>query len=112
MHYMNLNKAQLEHKKNKNCRFFHSSTCKTLTVGTVLQRFNQNFRREQDRRVGNGHRLPYCDYTRTMPITIPYLNTLPNTLGFCPELKSCRQPIRIEHEKHVKLVSQSESSVT
>ena len=38
-------------------------------------------------------------YTGTLPIIIFYPNTLPNTFGFGPEPKSCRQPIRIEHEE-------------
>ena len=61
---------------------------------------------------------------RTVPkMSIPYLYTLPNTLGSCPKQKNCRQPIRIEHEKNLQLrqpirieyyvtrvVSQSESN--
>ena len=38
-------------------------------------------------------------YTNTLPIAIPYLNTLPNTLISCPKPENRPQPIRIEHEK-------------
>ena len=51
-------------------------------------------------------------YHNTLPIAIPYLNTLTNTLGFRPKPKSCRQPIRIENGKPLNFVSQSESSIT
>ena len=63
----------------------------------------------------SGHSLSLQNllaYTNTLPIIIPYLNTVPNTLGFCPKPKSCRQTIRIEHEKHLNFVSQSESRIT
>ena len=29
-----------------------------------------------------------------------FLYTLPNTLGYLPKAKSCRQPTENEHEKH------------
>ena len=51
-------------------------------------------------------------YTNRLPIIVPYLNTLPNTLGFCPKPKSCRESIKIEHEKPLNFVRQSESSIT
>ena len=51
-------------------------------------------------------------YTNTLPITISYFNTLPNTLRFRPKPKSSRQPIRIQHEKHLNFVNQSESMIT
>ena len=50
-------------------------------------------------------------YVNTLSRTIPYLNTLKKP-KFTPKPNSCRQPIRIEHEKPLNLISQSESSIT
>ena len=50
-------------------------------------------------------------YTNRLPIIVPYLNTLPNTLGFCPKPKSCREPIKIEHEKPLNFVSETQSNI-
>ena len=44
-------------------------------------------------------------YNNIIPITIPYLNTLPNALGFGP--KTSRRPVRMEHEEPLNFVSQS-----
>ena len=36
-------------------------------------------------------------YTNTLSIIVPYVDTLPKTLGFPPKTKNFRQPIRIEY---------------
>ena len=50
--------------------------------------------------------LPKIPYLYTLSRTIPYLNTLSRTIiyvkkkpQFNPKPNSCRQPIKIEHEK-------------
>ena len=45
--------------------------------------------------------LLFIAYFSTIPISIPYFFTFPNTHNFCPIWKSCRQPIGIEHEKPI-----------
>ena len=46
-------------------------------------------------------------YANTLPIIIPYVNTLP-----CTKARSCHEPTRIEHEKNLNFVSQSETIFT
>ena len=50
--------------------------------------------------------------TNTLPIIIPYPNTLPNILEVSMQHKTCQQLIKVDHEKALNFVSQSESKLT
>ena len=72
-----------------------------ISAGVLIIRRRINYRRGRgcqknfDFFSKKSHSAENC---RTVPkMSIPYLYTLPNTLGSCPKPKNCRQPIRIEY---------------
>ena len=105
--------------------FFHESLSrhKKLTAGVKITPCPNNYPRGGP---GKKFKKFFSEKFHSAEIEpTPYLNTMPNTLGFSPKPLNCRHPIRIEHEKTLQLrepirieyyrtrvVGQSESSIT